>query len=114
MLPLIVDRLYRGRNNFHLAYHPKLVKHRTLIKGALPLAQYLVTSAYVESVALGRTVNIQVANGGWALKFEESKKLNRLKIVVTDGKALQWITVKLTKYGVVSKMQNEINTRFAN
>lgn len=106
------DGQYRGPNALHLENHPKLGVHRTLIKGALPLAEYLVGHSEVEILELGRCVNIRVTDTGWHLRCQENRKRGQLELVVTDGKAVQWLVVRLVNKDSVLAVKTEIESRF--
>ena len=109
---LRIDGQYRGPNALHLENHPKLGIHRTLIKGALPLAEYLIEHSQVEILELGRCVNIRVANAAWNLRCEENRKNGSLELVVTDGKAVQWLVVRLEDREGLEIIANEIKSSF--
>ena len=112
---LQIDEQYRGRNAIHLKWHHKLGLHRTLIRGALPLAQYLVDHPQVDVLALGRCLNVQASGTGWGLlRVEVYQETGLLELVVTDGKAIQWLTIRLCGGVSAFDLQIEINARFAN
>ncbi|MEK7621746.1 MAG: hypothetical protein AAB415_01065 [Patescibacteria group bacterium] len=109
---LKIDGQYRGPNALHLDNHPKLGIHRTLIKGALSLAEYLVAHSQVEILELGRCINIRAVNASWNLRCEENKKKGALELVITDGKAVQWLVVRTTNEDSVVIIRNEIESLF--
>lgn len=110
---LRIDGQYRGSNALHLENHPKLGIHRTLIKGALPLAEYLVGHSQVEILELGRCVNIRVVNPSWHLRCQEDRKRGQLELVVTDGKAVQWLMVRVSDRNLIFAIKAEIEFRFS-
>ena len=110
---LKIDGQYRGPNALHLENHPKLGIHRTLIKGALPLVEYLIGHSQVEILELGRCINIRAANATWNLRCEENRKKGFLELVVTDGKAVQWLVVRTTDGGSIAVIRTEIESLFS-
>ena len=110
---LRIDGQYRGPNAYHLENHPKLGLHRTLIKGALPLAEYLVGHSQVETLELGRCVNIQAMNASWKLRCQEGRKRDLLELVVTDGKAVQWLVVRPITRDSIPAIKTEIESIFS-
>ncbi len=109
---LKIDGQYRGPNALHLENHPKLGSHRTLIRGALSLAEYLVEHSGVETLELGRCVNIRVVNASWSLRCEENRKRGVLELVITDGRAVQWLVVRLSRRDLISEVKTEIESTF--
>jgi hypothetical protein len=56
-MPLRQDDNYRGPRALHVRSHRKLGKHRTLIRAALSLANWLVDHDQVKKVVFGKVVS---------------------------------------------------------
>ena len=57
MSPLEVDGEYRGAHALHVHPHRKLDTHRTVIKAALPLINWLIDDDDVVKIAFGKLVH---------------------------------------------------------
>lgn len=89
------DKRYRGENAVHVHGHPKLGRHKTIIKGALPLVNRLLADPRVARVNLGQMHSL------WPPRDEEwyrveafSDKKSGFRVVIMDGRAVQSFTVE--------------------
>lgn len=104
------DSCFRGKNAVHVSPHGKLGKHRTIIRGALPLVNLLVSDNRVAQVSLGLMRSLWPRQKKSWLSCEPVEGKNSLKLVVMDGQAVQFLKVKAINRSVLAELVALINS----
>lgn len=109
---LQADGHYRGKQAVHVNKHPKLGRHRTIIKGALPLVNRLMADQRVKRVNLGKVSALWPPREEQWFRCELTGQDGKLKLLMMDGRALQWLTVELMDKAAVERVTEEIRHFF--
>ncbi len=89
------DKRYRGENAVHVHWHPKLGRHKTVIKGAVELVNGLLADPRVIRVNLDQMRSLwPPRNEEWFRVEVLTSKKPGFKMVVMDGRAVQFLTVE--------------------
>lgn len=89
------DKRHRGENAVHVHWHQKLGRHKTIIKGTLLLVNLLLASRRVIQVNLGQMRSVWPPRQEQWLRVELLPgKKSGFKMVVMDGRAVQFFTVE--------------------
>ncbi len=106
------DGNYRGRNAVHVLPHSKLGKHRTIILGALPVVNWLIDQPKVTQMNLGQMRSLWPVRKEEWMRCEPVEGKNLLRLIVMDGRAVQFLTVEVVSGSAVEKVIGKLRKRF--
>ena len=105
------DGNYRGRNAVHVLPHNKLGKHRTIILGALPIVNWLIDQSKVKQVNLGQMRSLWPVRKEKWMSCEAVDGRNFLKLIIMDGRAVQFLTVEVVSESAFEKLIGKLRKR---
>jgi hypothetical protein len=110
-MPLRVDDNYRGPRAFHVRSHRKLGKHRTIIKPALSIVNWLIEHSNIAKVDFGKMVGGQ-SHAKFTHRISVTEKGNNLKVMLVAKDAAQAFTITLRSLDILDEIVAELCERW--
>ena len=110
-MPLRVDENYRGPRAFHVRSHRKLGRHRTVIKPALSIMNWLISHPAVKQVDFGKMVS-----GHSGRKYTHRIKITEhgknLEVMLVAKNCAQAFTITLRSLDSLEEIKEGISERW--
>jgi O-acetylhomoserine/O-acetylserine sulfhydrylase-like pyridoxal-dependent enzyme len=110
-MPLRVDENYRGPRAFHVRSHRKLGKHRTIIKPALSVVNWLIEHPNIAKVDFGKMIGGQ-NHAKFSHRINITEKGKVLKVMLVAKDAAQAFTVTVRSLDTLDEVVAEIRKRW--
>ena len=110
-MPLQLDDAYRGPHAVHVHPHQKLGKHRSVIEAALPLINWLIDDAEVNSISFGKLVH--ASGTEFTPRVECTVTGLEIKVLLVEKSAAQSIRVFAKKVKYVEQIATRIKTKWS-
>ena len=109
-MPLKKAGGYRGENAIHVRDHGKILKHRTIIKEAVPLVNWLIDKPEVTMIALGKMATAATRPEPRAVCHVPGK---RIHLLLVGRRAMQTMRVTTRSKEIAETVAAQIEERWA-